>query len=199
MQPFEIIGAPFDVYVAPSGEAFPAIDADPAGQWALLGSNGIRSLGEDGVTVTHEQTINELRAAGSTGPLKAFRAEEGLVVAFALLDLTLEAYTYVLNANTITVTAAGAGQAGQREMGLSRGFVVNEFAMLIRGPSPYDEAMAMQYELPRVYENASAAPQFTKGQAAMLECEFRALEDLAAASDEERFGRLVAMEAEATA
>jgi hypothetical protein len=192
VRPYEIIMAPYAVWVAPSGEPFPDLDTDPpAGNWELLGTNGTRSLDEDGVTVTHEQAVNEQRAAGSTGPLKAARTEEGLVIAFNLLDLTLEAYSYVLNGNAVTTVPPGGGTVGYREIGLSRGFVVPEFALLVRGPSAYDENLLAQYEVPRAYENASAAPQFTKGQAAMLACEFRALEDLEAATDAERFGRLL--------
>lgn len=200
MRPYEIITAPFTVYVAPSGTAFPDLDdAEPLAPWELLGLNGTRSQDEDGVTITHEQTVNEIRAGGSTGPLKAARTEEGLVVAFNLMDLTLEAYAYVLNAATVTETAAGAGAVGTARIGLSRGFNVAELAMLVRGPSPYDEDLLMQYELPRVYESASAAPQFTKGAAAILACEFRALEDLDAATEAARFGTLRAATAPATA
>jgi hypothetical protein len=199
MEPYSIIGAPFEVWVAPTGTAFPAIDAAPAVDWTLLGVNGTRSQDEDGVTITHEQTINEHRAAGSTGPLKAFRAEESLVIAFNLTDLTLESYRYVLNGVTVTDTAPGAGTAGTRRIGLSRGFAVAQFALLVRGPGPYGDGFDMQYEVPRAYESASAAPQFTKGQAAILACEFRALEDLDAASETERFGRLIAQDAEPTA
>jgi len=202
MQPYSIIGSPFEVYVSPTGVAFPKVHLAPTMDevtgWTLLGVNGVRSQDEDGVTVSHDQTVNEFRAAGSTGPMKAFRAEESLVVTFNLADLTLEAYRYVLNKASITTTAAGPTQAGEKTIGLSRGFLVTEIQMLIRGVSPYNEAMAMQYELPRVYEGASAAPQFTKGQPAMLACEFHALEDLAATTDANRFGKLRAQTAAPT-
>jgi hypothetical protein len=198
MEPYEIITAPFNVYVAPVGTAFPDVDEAPGVLWALLGTNGTRSQDEDGVTITHEQTVNEIRAGGSTGPIKAARAEESLVVAFNLMDLSLEAYAAVLNNATVTDTPAGAGAMGTRSIGLSRGFAVNAVALLIRGEDgPYGPGLPIQYEVPRAYEAASAAPQFTKGAAAVLACEWRALEDLDAASDEERFGRLVAADAPA--
>lgn len=198
MQPYEIITAPFAAYVAPTGTTFPTLNAAPGVGWTLLGTNGTRSQDEDGITLTHEQTVNEIRAAGSTGPLKAARAEEGLVIAFNLMDLTLEAYSYVLNGNDVTETAPGAGTVGTVEMGLSRGFTVREFALLLRGPSAYDEDLLAQYEVPRAYESASPAPNFTKGAAAVLAVEFRALEDLAASNEEERFGRLVMANAPAS-
>jgi hypothetical protein len=198
VRPYSIIGAPFAVYVAESGTAFPALDDVPGVGWTLLGENGTRSQDEDGVTITHGQTVNDVRAAGSTGPIKALRSEEELTIAFNLMDLTLEAYSYVLNGVTVVDTPAGAGAVGTREIGLSRGFVVAEFALLVRGPSPYDEALTMQYEVPRAYDAASAAPQFTKGTPAILACEFRALEDLDATVETERFGRLIAADAPAT-
>lgn len=178
--------------MAPSGEAFPAIDTAPAGNWDRLGINGVRSQDEEGVTVTHEQSVNEFRAGGSTGPMKAFRTEESLIIAGSLADLTLESYSYVLNGATIATVAPDADDPGTKTIGLSRGFNVVEFALLVRGISPYDETLSMQYEVPRVYESASAAPQFRKGEPALLAFEFRALEDLDATDDEERFGRLVA-------
>jgi hypothetical protein len=199
MEPFEIIGAPLEVYVAPSGTAFPDLDEAPGAPWALLGTNGTRSQDEDGLTLTHGQTVNDVRAAGSTGPIKAFRAEEELVIAFNLMDLTLETYAMVLNGATVADVAPGAGALGTRTIGLSRGFGVEEFAMLMRlADGPYGPDLPAQYEVPRVYESASAAPQFTKGQPAILACEFRAMEDLNPASEAERFGRLVAADAPAT-
>lgn len=199
MRPYSIIGAPFAVYVAPVETAFPALGAAPGVGWTLLGENGTRSQDEDGVTITHGQSVNDIRAAGSVGPIKALRAEESLQIAFNLMDLTLEAYSYVLNGATITDVPAGVGTVGTRAIGLSRGFDVAEFALLVRGVSPYDEALTMQYEVPRVYEAAEAAPQFTKGQAAILACQFNALEDLDAATEATRFGRLIAADAPATA
>jgi hypothetical protein len=198
MQPYEIIGSPFSVYVAPSGTAFPVLGVAPGVAWTLLGINGTRSQDEDGVTITHGQTVNDVRAAGSTGPIKALRSEEELTIAFSLMDLTLETYAMVLNGATVTTVAPGVSTIGTKKIGLSRGFTVKEFAMLVRGPSPYNEAFPAQFEVPRVYESASAAPQFTKGQPAVLACEFRALEDLAAATEQERFGRLIAQHLAAT-
>lgn len=201
MQPYSIIGSPFEVYVGPTATAFPDIDAEvdvtPPG-WTLLGVNGTRSQSDDGVTVTHDQTVNEFRAAGSTGPMKAFRTEESLTVAGSLADLTVEAYSNAMNQATITTVAAAAGVAGEKSIGLSRGFLVVEFAVLIRGVSPYDEDMVAQYEVPRAYDGGSPAPQFTKGVAAMLAFEFHALEDPDATTDEERFGRFRAQTAAAT-
>ena len=55
VSPFEIIAAPATVYVAPVGETYPVIDADPAGKWVSLGET------EGGVTVAHQHNVVELR------------------------------------------------------------------------------------------------------------------------------------------
>ena len=51
---------------------------------ALLGTNGARNYAEDGITVTHEQTIEQFRGLRGTGPVKAFRTAEQLIDLFGL-------------------------------------------------------------------------------------------------------------------
>lgn len=194
MTPFEIITAPMKVYIAPLGEAFPDIDADPAGDWELLGTNGDRSYEEGGVTVSHSKSYDKVRTAGATGPVKATLREEDLMIRLTLLDLTLEQYKNALNGNTVTTTAAGSGSAGKKSIGLSQSVGrTREFALLVRGLSPYDETLNAQYEVPRCYDSGSAEPVFRKGgTGAALALELTAMEDLSASSEEERFGRFVA-------
>ena len=195
MVPYEIIMAPFEVFLGPVGEPFPDVDETPAGNWKKLGTNGKYNLSEDGVTVTHEQTLSLHRTLGSTGPIKAVRTEEGLLVALVLEDLTAEEYGKVLNNVTASDIAPGAGTPGHRDITLRQGPSVASFAMLIKGPSAYGDALAAQYEIPRVVQNGNPAPVFNKGDAAGLACEFVALEDATAATDEERFGLLVVQDA----
>lgn len=197
MQPFEIIAAPFEVYIAPVGEAFPQVDTDPAGNWELLGTSGNLNYSDDGVTITHEQTIEQFRPLGSTGPIKAARTEEGLLIGLTLWDVTMEQYRRVLNDNAVTQTPANTGVPGTREVNIYRGLSVATMALLIRGPSPYDESFNMQYEVPRVFENASPEVVYQKGEPAAIELEFAALIDLNAATPAERFGRIVAQDAAA--
>ena len=192
MPPYEIICAPFTVYIAPIGEAFPAVNADPAGNWELLGTNGDRNYEEGGVTVGHSKSFSKIRTAGATGAVKADLNEEDLMVRLTLLDMTLEQYRYAVNGNAVTTTAAGSGTAGFKKLGLSHSpGRTREFALLVRGISAYDETMKAQYELPRTFDSGSAQPVFRKGQAAGIALQFEALEDLSATSEEERFGRLL--------
>jgi hypothetical protein len=197
MTPYEIITAPLSVYIAPIGEAFPAIDAAPAGNWVLLGTNGDRNYDEGGVTVAHSKTYNKIRVAGATGPVKADLDQEDLMVRLTLLDMSPEQYAYALNGNDVTTTAAGSGTAGFKSVGLSQSVGrTAEFALLCRGLSPEDESMNCQFELPRVFDSGQPSIVFRKGQAAGIALEFSALEDLSASSEDERFGRFIAQHQE---
>lgn len=190
--PFEILGAPFTLYVAPVGTAFPLIDAAPAEAWKIVGTSGDRNYSEEGVTVAHSQTVNSVRGAGATGPRKAWRTEEDLVVSLVLWDMTLEQYAIAVNSNAVETTAAGVGTAGFKELGLYRGVQVATMALLIRGDvSAYGANWKSQYEIPCCFESGSPEPVFTKGEPAGLALEFTAMEDPAAAVPAERFGRLV--------
>ncbi|MCQ4575418.1 MAG: hypothetical protein NOU37_09270 [Candidatus Brocadiales bacterium] len=197
-KPYEIIAAPFEVYVAPVGEAVPLIDATPAANWVKLGTSGDRNMSEDGVTVTHEQTIetDSFRTLGSTGPVKAVRTKEDLRISFTLLDLTLEEYARILNGNTVSETTPSAGVAGFKEVDLYRGLSVTEYALVIRGAGPYGDGWDMQYEIPKAVLTSSPTTVFQKGAPAGLEFEFIAIEDSDAAGASKRFGRLLAMNAD---
>lgn len=196
MSPWEIVMSPYDVYIAPEGEAMPVVDSTPAGNWALLGTNGKSNYSEDGVTVTHGQTINAHRTLGSLGPVKSARTEEELMVGLVLEDVSMEQYAKVLNDVAVTDTPAASGVAGIREITMRQGEQPAVFALLVKGQGPYGEGWPMQFYIPRCFQNGSPAPVFTKGEAAGLEVEFMALEDLTAATEAERFGKIVAQDAD---
>src|SRR4030042_339760 len=114
-EPYEIIMAPFEVWVAPVGTAFPDVDESPAAAWTKLGSSGMDNMDEGGVTVTNGQTLATKRTLGSTGPVKVARTEEELTVSFTLFDMTAEQYAKALNNRTVTDPAAGSGAPGTRK------------------------------------------------------------------------------------
>ena len=184
MEPFEIIAAPFTVWVAPVGTAFPLINVAPAAPWVLLGTRGNFNYSEDGVTVTHEEEIEELRMLGATGPITARRVSEGCVVGLTMHDLTLEQYLHILEHQTLTTVAAGTGIAGHRSIGLSRGTTVRQRALLVRGPSPYGAGWNMQYELARGFFRSEAEVVYQKGEPAGLELQFVSLVNLATSTPE---------------
>lgn len=194
MTPFEIIGAPLTLWVAPIGTAFPTIAAAPGAGWTKLGTNGDRSYENGGITVTHGKAYDKVRTAGASGPVKAFLTEEDLMFGVTLLDLTLEQYQFALNGNTVTTVAPATGQPGTKKIGLSEDVGrTKEYALLARGLSPYNEALAMQYCIPRCYQSGAPAPVFRKGgTGAGLALRFEAMEDLTATNAQERFGYILA-------
>lgn len=190
--PYEILAGPLDLWLAPPGTAFPLISAAPGAGWAMVGTAGIRNYSDDGVTVEHIQKIDTATPAGALGPVKAWRTEEGLLIGITMWDVSLEHYATALGGAAPTTTAAGAGAAGFKKIGLSRGTDVLTYALLARGKSSaYGDAFKLQYEVPVCFQNANPKPVFKKGTPAGLAMEFMALEHAAAASDLERFGHLV--------
>lgn len=195
--PYEIIAAPYDVYFAPVGTAFNAIDVAPAAPWAKVGSSGNLNYYDDGITVAQSQSIELFRALGDAGSRKAFRTEEDLKIRLMLADVTLEQYQHALNSNALTSAAAGAGTAGYKKVGLSRGFAVATVALIVRGPSPYMEDGYMQFQVPRAAQTGNPEPVFRKGTPVGLALEWTALVDSNAINEFVRFGELVAQNAAA--
>ena len=190
-QPFEIIAAPYKVYFAPTGTAFPAIDlAIPASPWKLVGTSGDLNYTDEGVTVAHNQALEKFRALGDSGSRKIFRTEEDLMIRLMLADITLEQYSHALNSNAVTTVAAGAGTAGYKVIGLSRGFAVATVALMVRGPSPYGDNFTLQYEVPLAAQSGNPETVFVKSTPVALALEWTALVDPNAVSQFERFGRL---------
>lgn len=198
MEPFEVVAAPLTVWLAPVGTAFPAVDTEPDASWFKLGTNGDVNYDEEGVTVSHEQTIEKWRGVGSTGPVKAWRTEEELMVGFTLVDISAAQYAKVLNDATVTDTAAATGVPGTSEFGLSQGQDVKTFALLARGKSPAGDDFAAQYQVKRCHQAENPEPVYNKGsEPAGLAIQFGALEDPDAADERERFGKLVIQTADA--
>ncbi len=188
MTPYEIIAAPFELWWAPVGTAFPAINAAPSSPWAKVGTSGKNNYTDAGVRVSHAQTIDQFRFHGGTGPRKAVRSEESLTVMVTMADISLEHYRLALN----NVTVATSATPDRKTATLYKGAQVAVMALLVRGPSPYDEALSLQYQIPRCFEGGSPEIAYVKNAPAAIELQFVALEDLAAATDADRFGSLVA-------
>jgi hypothetical protein len=196
-EPLNIIVGPFEVWTAPVGTAFPDLDEVPAVAWQKLGSNQSLEYNEDGVSVEHEQTVDMHRFLGSTGPRKATRSEEGLRIELTVHDLSMETYAKALG-NTVATTAPGAGQIGTRAVAMYRGLDVDQFALLVRGASPYVINQSMQYEVPVTVVDGEPEVVYAKDEPAGLLFSFYALEDIDAATPADRFGRLYAFFAAAT-
>lgn len=184
--PFQVVAGPYELYIAPVGESFPAIDAEPpGGNWVLIGTSGDDSYSEDGVTIQATETVEDFRTLGSTGPVKAFRTEEDVIIGVMLHDMTLEALSNAWNFNTVSV------DTDDKTMNLSKGLEVSYRALLVRGndKSPYATGNNMQWEIPRVRISSEPEVVFTKGEPAGVAIEFKSMKDLSASSDAEQFGR----------
>ncbi len=187
--PFEIIVAPFDVYIADVGTSFPLVDGGLSA-WVQLGTSGSKSFTEDGVVVAHTQTIDYHRSYGDTAPVKATRSSEDCTISFTLMDLTLEHYNRIWE-NTLTTTAQSSGVAGIKEINIKKGLDVGAVAMIISGPSPYADAMDFQYQIPKVVQSGSPSVTYSKSAPAGISLEYTILSDLTASSASASMGKLV--------
>lgn len=201
MTPDEIITAPFTIWLAPAGTAFPALSEEPGEDWTLLGSRGTRSFAEGGVTTQHQRQIEQPLPAGNSAPSTSFVSGEAFRIRVEMFDLTLDQYAQALGQNAVVATSGTGGGPGYRTIGLSlRPRANTVLALLARGPSPYDEDLIAQYEVPRCKE-AGGGPQliFRKGQPTGVTVDFLALEDPDAVSEDQLFGRLRAQDESAFA
>lgn len=195
--PHSITTGPVTLYLAPTGETFPAIDATPAGNWEVLGTAGDRDIAEGGVTVTYTPTLMEIMSDGSSGPRDARITAESLVIEGEIIDSSLEELAKLLNDVAVTDTAPGSGVAGHRSITIYKGVgQAARFALLIRGESPYMDARNLQIELPVVYQSGPIAPVYVKGEPVKYAFSFTALEDPDAGSAATRFGRFRAQDAD---
>jgi hypothetical protein len=154
---------------------------------------------DDGLEFEHPLTTKAFRGLGDPGTLKEFMDTEDLIVRLTVADWRLEVYAQALNQNTVSTTAPGAGTAGFRSMGLSRGIILNEFALLVRGTraSAYGDDFVAQYEIPRVVQIGVPKPVSRRSDPYGLLFNFKALVDPNAATPQERFGRLLQQDAAA--
>ncbi|KPM23019.1 hypothetical protein AAJ72_08835 [Citromicrobium sp. RCC1885] len=192
MGPAEIITAPYTIWTAPYGTAFPAPSQAPGAGWQLLGKRGARSYSEDGVAVQHQRQFSTTQPAGTMGAGFGFTTMGGLRVRARVLDLTLEQYAIAMGGNAVTRTRPDLEAVGIRTIGLvPRMRNPVPFAVLVRGPSAYAEGQLAQYELPRCLEDGGGAEVvFRKGKPAGIGVTFLALRDPAALSEETAFGQL---------
>lgn len=167
--PFQIIAGVCDIYVAPTGSDFPAVDESPGTAWRKLGHT------DGGVKVGHAQTVVELRTDQVTAPVKGVRSEESLQITFSLAEVTPENYALALN----QASAGPATEVGTNDSVVTLyrgGFGVETVAMLVRGEHLSPEGdFNLQYEVPSCYQSGSPEVDFVKDNKAMLACQFNVI------------------------
>jgi hypothetical protein len=188
--PLEVVAGPLTLYEAPVGEAFPAVNAAPGGNWDLIGTSGSDNYHDDGASIVSNQTVNAWRGEGASGVVKLFRTEEDLIIRVSLADMTLEEVARAFEGNTV---AAAGGPPAIKTLGLYRGpGEVAQVALLVRGDSPYSAGDLMQFEVPVCANIGSFSLDFKKGSPAGLLLEYQAIIDPSAASAPFSYGQLVA-------
>src|SRR5215468_3718774 len=175
--PFEIVCAPYDVYVAPALTAFPNVDTPAsafasatsfASGWKLSGTSGAKNYDDTGVAVGQPQTVNTFTPAGSTTPRKVWRTGEELTVTYTLADVSPEQYALTINNATVTTVAAASATAGTKSFELMRGVGVATHAVLVRGISSVDDSLIAQYEIKAAYQGGSPTVTYSKQNPAEL-------------------------------
>ena len=187
--PREIVVGPLEIWLAAAVEAEDSVSATPSGNWGKVGTSGDENYTEDGVTITHSQTVQEHRAVGATGPLKATRTEESLTIAFTLMDMSIAQLTKLLNNTTKSTDTT----PNIDYIGLRRGPDITVLSAIARGTglSP-SGAYNIQLYVPRCYNKlGDISPVFNKGTPVGCAAVFSALEYQSAATEEQRFGRWV--------
>lgn len=171
--PEEVLAFPLTVWLAPVGSTMPLVDAAPTTPWEVLGVEGDLNYDDTGVIVSHGETTFDFVPAGSTMPAKRFRTAEELLTKLNLVDLSPATYAKVMNDAALTIVAASAGVAGYDSFSLFRGDQVNSFAVLLRGVSPVDNKLNMQYEVPKAFVSVNGDVTFNKGVVASLPIEIQ--------------------------
>lgn len=173
----EVIAAPYEAWLAPPGTAFPTLSVEEgafASGWTKVGTSGTLNYSEAGVTVTHTQTQGQFVSAGGITPRKKWRTDEGMQVAFDLVDLSVKQYALIMDSQAVTTVT---GASGEEWFEMKRGIRVHFYALLLRGTSTLNEAKKGQYEVSTCCQMSNPAPKFAlKGGPAMLALQFDVLE-----------------------
>jgi hypothetical protein len=139
MTPYEIIGSPLSLWLAPLGTVFPLIDVAPAVAWKLIGTNGTANQDDSGVVVTHSQKVEVARPAGRTGPGQGVDVRRGLHDQIGLWDCRSSSTSMRSPASLRRRWPRASARPATRRRGLSRGVEVTQYALLARGVSPYGD------------------------------------------------------------
>lgn len=177
VSPFEIVGAPLKVYVAPVGTTFPDVDEDEAAMdaaWENLGTQTDRNYSEEGVTVAHPEETNDFVPAGSTMPVKRFRVGESFTIGLELADISVDVYGMVMNDATVTSNNPSSGVPGRKSISLYRGDQVAVWSVVARGPSPEADDLWSQYEFTRAHMSVNGDVTWNKGVPVLLPVEIQA-------------------------
>jgi hypothetical protein len=188
VSPFEIIAGPARVWLAPTATTFP--DDDTADTENGVGEQFefFTDLGrtDAGVEVLFNQTQKVIYTDQVTGPVKVIRVEEIIMVKFNLADSTVENFFFAVGRVGTSVSDDG----NSKSTSLFRGTTVQQYALLVRGDSPYEADAFLQLELPVVVQSGNPSIKFVKQDKSVLATEWSVIEDQNASDVSKKFGTL---------
>lgn len=170
----ELVTAPFELYWAPTGTAFPDVDAAPTAPWSLIGTGGSLRYSEDGVTVAWEVETEDVNVLGDIDPVCINITGRDMRVRVRMLDHSLEQLRIAFNLNPVVVDP---GPPETSTLSLDTGSELTSMALLVRGEGKSPELLGanVQWEFDPVIEVASKELTYVKGQPAGVDLEFRVL------------------------
>lgn len=171
----ELVTAPLELYWAPSGTAFPAVNADPtAASFTLIGTGGSLNYSEDGISLSWETTTEDVNVLGDIDPVCVVVTGRDMRVSVTMLDHSLDQLRLAFNNNA---TAQDPGPPSVTTLSLDTGSDLTQLALLVRGEgkSPEFAGGNFQWEFDPVVEVAAKELTYVKGQPAGVALEFRVL------------------------
>ena len=171
-----------DVHIfaaAQSTEATVPPNDDPTAAWDEI-SAGV--LVEDGLTLTHTESIEDEMVLNETNAIDDYRVSEEWMLAFSVKDWQAETLQYAMNNNTLDTTAPTGTDVGYHRIRLRKGPAVEKLAIMARiDDSPYRTAGAGPGIRTQIsFLNASQRDGFAsnlgpKQQGAMIDFVFKGL------------------------
>lgn len=166
----KIVVGPASIYVAPVGTTYPDVSAAPAGAWVFVGA----TKGGTKIKPTIKRT--EHGTDQDTAPVRVTEAERQYAVTADLAETTLENTRIALGLTAaVSTVAPGAGTGGYKGLRVEGQFDVPEYALLVRGKSPYGITWNADYRFPRVYVSAEPEEGHTKDGQKVVTTEFKTL------------------------
>lgn len=184
----ELVTAPLELYWAPSGTAFPLVNAAPTPTFTLIGTGGSLNYTEDGIGISSEVTTEDVNSLGDIDPRCIVVTGRDMRVSVTLMDHTLDQIRLAFNNNAVT---QDPGPPSVSILSLDTGSDLTQIALLARGVGKSPEFVGgnFQWEFDPVVEVAAKELAYVKGQPAAVNLEFRVLAGIGAVR------RLVAQDA----
>jgi hypothetical protein len=157
--PYDIFVGSADVWVAPVGTAFPAIDAEPGSPWVLVGTRGAKQYSDSGLTIRSNITTNAIRSLGSILTIKNVRSDADFQVEFVVMDTTPDQLAISFGTDPSTID----DNTDDESFAVNFSPIPLQRAVLVRtGQSPFGAGANSQLEIAAADQLGSAEGAFSK-------------------------------------